>query len=398
MKKMSVQDVHFKDQRALIRVDYNVPLDDKQQITDDTRIRETLPTLNKILNDGGRCIIMSHLGRPKGKKNPSMSLQPCAERLSNLLGRPVQMAGDCIGPEVLKMAFSLKNGEVLMLENLRFYAEEEANDPAFAQKLASLGDVYVNDAFGTAHRAHASTEGVTKSFKQNLAGFLMDKEIKYLGESLQNPARPFVAIIGGAKVSGKIDVIENLMKKVDALIIGGGMMFTFAKMMGHEIGKSLFDADKAALAKQIMDNAKASGKRILLPVDCIAAKEVKSESEHKAVAMDAIPDDWVGVDIGPRTVELFTKEILSAKTVVWNGPMGIFEMEPFAKGTKAVAQALVNCTNNGGITIVGGGDSAAAIAEMGLEKQVSHVSTGGGASLEFLEGKVLPGLDALTNA
>ncbi len=398
MKKMSLQDVHFKDQRALIRVDYNVPLDDKQQITDDTRIRETLPTLNKILNDGGRCIIMSHLGRPKGKKNPSMSLQPCAERLSNLLGRPVQMAGDCIGPEVEKMAFSLKNGEVLMLENLRFYAEEEANDPAFAQKLASLGDVYVNDAFGTAHRAHASTEGVTKSFKKNLAGFLMDKEIKYLGESLQNPARPFVAIIGGAKVSGKIDVIENLMKKVDALIIGGGMMFTFAKMMGHEIGKSLFDADKATLAKQILDNAKAANKRILFPVDCIAAKEVKAEAEHRAVGMDAIPADWVGVDIGPRTVELFTKEILSAKTVVWNGPMGIFEMEPFAKGTKAVAQALVNCTNNGGITIVGGGDSAAAIAEMGLEKQVSHVSTGGGASLEFLEGKVLPGLDALTNA
>lgn len=398
MKKMSVQDVHFKDQRALIRVDYNVPLNDQQQITDDTRIRETLPTLNKILDDGGRCIIMSHLGRPKGKKNPSMSLKPCAARLSELLGRPVQMAVDCIGPEVEKTAASLKNGEVLLLENLRFYAEEEANDPAFAQKLASLGDVYVNDAFGTAHRAHASTEGVTKFFKKNLAGFLMDKEIKYLGGSLQNPARPFVAIIGGAKVSGKIDVIENLMKKVDALIIGGGMMFTFAKMTGHEIGKSLFDADKAALARQIMDNAKACNKRLLFPVDCIAAKEVKAESEHKAVAMDAIPAEWAGVDIGPKTVELFTKEILSAKTVVWNGPMGIFEMEPFAKGTKAVAQALVNCTNNGGITIVGGGDSAAAIAGMGLEKQVSHVSTGGGASLEFLEGKVLPGLDALTNA
>ncbi len=398
MKKMSVHDMNFKDKRVLVRVDFNVPLDADLQITDDTRIRETVPTIKKILHDGGRCIVMSHLGRPKGKKKPEMSLKPCAVRLGELLGHPVHMAPDCIGDEVKNMAANLKNGEALMLENLRYYNEEEANDPGFAKELASLGDIYVNDAFGTAHRAHASTEGVTKYFKQNLAGYLMEQEIRYLGMHLQNPQRPFVAIIGGAKVSGKIDVIDNLMKKVDALLIGGGMMFTFAKMTGYEIGKSLFEAEKAELAKQIMETAKRTGKRLVFPVDCIVAKEAKNEAEHKAVAMDSIPADWVGVDIGPKTVELFKKEIVAAKTVVWNGPMGIFEMENFAGGTQAVAEALVDCTNGGGVTIIGGGDSAAAITDMGMAKLVSHVSTGGGASLEFLEGKVLPGLDALTNA
>lgn len=398
MKKKTIQDVNVKGRRVLLRVDFNVPLDEQQMITDDTRIRESLPTIRKILDDGGRLIIMSHLGRPKGKKNPSMSLNPCANRLSELLGRPVRMANDCIGPETAQMAADLKDGEVLMLENLRFYNEEEANDPAFARQLADLGDIYVNDAFGTAHRAHASTEGITKYFKENLAGLLMEKEIRYLGASLQNPARPFVAIIGGAKVSGKIDVIENLLGKVDALMIGGGMMFTFAKKMGYEIGQSLYEADKADLAVKIMDMAKASGKKLLLPVDCVVAKEAKNDAEHKIVTIESIPAGWVGVDIGPKTIELFASEIRAAKTVVWNGPMGIFEMENFAKGTRAIAQALAECTQKGGITIVGGGDSAAAITEMGLEKQVSHVSTGGGASLEFLEGKKLPGLEALSEA
>lgn len=398
MKKLSVHDMNFKDKRVLLRVDFNVPLDDTQQISDDTRIRETVPTIKKILHDGGRCIVMSHLGRPKGKKNPAMSLKPCSVRLGELLGHAVQMAPDCIGTEVEAMAAQLKNGEALMLENLRFYNDEEANDPEFARKLAGLGDIYVNDAFGTAHRAHASTEGVTKFFKQNLAGYLMEQEIRYLGMHLQNPHRPFVAIIGGAKVSGKIDVIDNLMKKVDALIIGGGMMFTFAKMMGYEIGKSLFESEKAGLAKEIIENAKSTGKRLIFPVDCVVANEVRNDADQKVVAMDSIPSGWVGVDIGPKTIELFRKEIVQAKTVVWNGPMGIFEMENFAKGTRAVAEALVDCTNAGGVTIIGGGDSAAAITDMGMSKLVSHVSTGGGASLEFLEGKVLPGLDALTNA
>ena len=398
MKKLSVHDLNFKDKRVLLRVDFNVPLDDSQQISDDTRIRETVPTIKKILHDGGRCIVMSHLGRPKGKTNPAMSLKPCAVRLGELLGHTVHMAPDCIGAEVETMAGQLRNGEALMLENLRFYNDEEANDPEFARKLAGLGDIYVNDAFGTAHRAHASTEGVTKFFKQNLAGYLMEQEIRYLGMHLQNPQRPFVAIIGGAKVSGKIDVIDNLMKKVDALIIGGGMMFTFAKMMGYEIGKSLFEAEKAELAKHIIETAKSTGKRLIFPVDCVVANEVKNDAEQKIVAMDSIPSGWVGVDIGPKTIELFRKEIISAKTVVWNGPMGIFEMDNFAKGTRAVAEALVDCTNAGGVTIIGGGDSAAAITDMGMSKLVSHVSTGGGASLEFLEGKVLPGLNALTNA
>lgn len=398
MKKLTIDHVNLKNRRVLLRVDFNVPLDESLNITDDTRIRESLPTLRRIIDQGGKAVVMSHLGRPKGKKNPAMSLKPCARRLSELLGKPVAMATDCIGDDVSRQAEALQPGDVLLLENLRYYNEEEANDAGFAQKLAALGDLYVNDAFGTAHRAHASTEGVTRFFKQNVAGYLMEKEINYLGRALEDPKRPFVAVIGGAKVSGKIDVIENLMKKVDSIIIGGGMAFTFAKAMGQEIGKSLFEADRAEMAKAIVEKGRNSRVKLLFPVDTVAASEFKNDAEHKVVPMDCIPAEWMGLDIGPATVELFSKEIAAARTVVWNGPMGVFEMPNFAGGTMAVAEALVKATLGGAATIVGGGDSAAAISEMGLAAKVSHVSTGGGASLEFLEGKTLPGLAALTDA
>lgn len=398
MKKLTLDHVNVRNRRVLVRVDFNVPLDESLNITDDTRIRESLPTLKRIVDQGGKAIVMSHLGRPKGKKNPAMSLKPCAKRLSELLGKPVAMAADCIGDEVWRQADALQSGDLLLLENLRYYNEEEANDAGFAKKLAALGDLYVNDAFGTAHRAHASTEGVTRFFKQNVAGYLMEKEINYLGRALEDPKRPFVAVIGGAKVSGKIDVIENLMKKVDTIIIGGGMAFTFAKAMGQEIGKSLFEADRAEMAKAIVDKSRHSRVKLLFPVDTVAASEFKNDAEHKVVPMDGIPAGWMGLDIGPATVELFRKEITAARTVVWNGPMGVFEMPNFAGGTKAVAEALVTATRSGAATIVGGGDSAAAISEMGMAAGVSHVSTGGGASLEYLEGKILPGLAALTDA
>jgi phosphoglycerate kinase len=398
MKKLTIDKMDLKGRRVLLRVDFNVPLDDKLNITDDTRIRESLPTFRKIISDGGIAIAMSHLGRPKGKKNPSMSLRPCAVRLGELLGKTVSMAADCIGEAVVKQAGDLKPGDVLLLENLRFYNEEEANDDGFSKQLAQMGDVYVNDAFGTAHRAHASTAGITKYFKENAAGYLMEKEINYLGVALEKPKRPFLAILGGAKVSGKIDVIENLLKKVDTILIGGGMAFTFAKVMGYEIGASLFESEKADLAKTIIEKAKGGKTKIVFPTDAVVAKEMKNESESKVVAMKEIPSGWMGLDIGPATIEMFRKEILSSQTVVWNGPMGVFEMPNFAQGTRAVGEALAEATKKGTVTIVGGGDSAAALTEMGLEKQVTHVSTGGGASLEFLEGRTLPGLEALTNA
>lgn len=398
MKKLTIDHMTLKGQRVLLRVDFNVPLDSSLKITDDTRIRESVPTIRKILSDGGKAVLMSHLGRPKGKKNPAMSLKPCAVRLSELLGKPVAMADDCIGPTVEQQVAGLKPGDALLLENLRFYNEEEANDPEFASKLSRLGDVYVNDAFGTAHRAHASTEGVTKFFRVSGAGYLMEKEISYLGSRLDNPRRPFVAVIGGAKVSGKIDVIENLMKKVDTIVIGGGMAYTFVKVQGHEIGRSLFEADRADMAAQIIARSAQSKVRLMLPIDTVVARELKNDAEHRVVAIDQIPPDWMGVDIGPASIDAFCRVILDAKTVVWNGPMGVFEMPAFAKGTRAVAEALAKATQAGASTIVGGGDSAAAITDMGLDKGVSHVSTGGGASLEFLEGKVLPGLAALTDA
>ncbi|HEX9829793.1 MAG TPA: phosphoglycerate kinase [Bacteroidota bacterium] len=397
MNKLTIDDVQLKSKRVLVRVDFNVPLDEAQHITDDTRIVESLPTIQKILNSGGRAILMSHLGRPKGKPKPEFSLRPAAERLAKLLGKPVQMASDCIGDAVKQIAENLKDGECLMLENLRFHNEEEANDPGFAKQLAGLGDVYINDAFGTAHRAHASTEGVTKFMSTSAAGYLMQKELEYLGRAVENPVRPYVAILGGSKISGKIDVIQNLMSKVDALLIGGGMMFTFYKAQGLEIGDSLLEADKVELAKQILETAKARNIRLLLPVDCIVADKVDNSAVTKTVSTNSIPVGQKGLDIGPETVNIFAEEIQKAKTVVWNGPMGVFEVEKFASGTNAIAQALVNATKNGAATIVGGGDSAAAITQAGLQKAVSHVSTGGGASLEFLEGKVLPGVSALTD-
>lgn len=396
MNTLTIDDLQLAGKRVLVRVDFNVPLNEKLEVTDDTRIVESLPTIKKIIADGGKAILMSHLGRPKGKRKPEFSLKPAAERLSKLIGRPVTLAPDCIGEETRAAVAAMKNGDVLLLENLRYHNEEEENNPGFAQQLAELGDVYVNDAFGSAHRAHASTEGVTKFIKQNAAGYLMRKELDYLGRAVGNPARPYVAILGGAKISGKIDVIQNLLDKVDTLIIGGGMAYTFFKAQGYEIGASLLEADKVELANSILADAKARGKKLLLPVDTVVAEKFEDNAPSKIVTSTEIPAGWQGLDIGPETVKLFSAEILAAKTVVWNGPMGVFEFDSFAKGTNAVAQALVESTRKGTVTIVGGGDSAAAIAKAGLQKEVSHVSTGGGASLEFLEGKTLPGVAALT--
>ncbi|MBM4169641.1 MAG: phosphoglycerate kinase [Ignavibacteria bacterium] len=397
MQKMSIDDVQIKGKNVLVRVDFNVPLDNQQSVTDDTRIVESLPTIKKIIAEGGRAILMSHLGRPKGKPKMEFSLRPVADRLSALLGKPVHFAPDCIGSEVQAMAAGLQDGECLLLENLRFHAEEEANDPAFAQALASLGSVYVNDAFGSAHRAHASTEGITKHLPVSVAGYLMQKEMNYLGTAVGKPARPYVAILGGAKISGKIDVIQNLLTIVDTLLVGGGMMFTFYKAQGLEIGSSLLEADKVDLAKEILAEAEKKRKRFILPTDCVIAASLDATAETQTVAANAIPAKWSGVDIGPKTIADFKKEILGAKTIVWNGPMGIFEIDKFAQGTFGVARALADATQRGAVTIVGGGDSAAAIVKAGLQSEVSHVSTGGGASLELLEGKVLPGIAALTD-
>jgi phosphoglycerate kinase len=395
--KKTVDDISLKGKKVLVRVDFNVPLDENKNITDDNRIVESLPTIKKILADGGTPILMSHLGRPKGKPKPEFSLSPVAKRLGEFLSAKVVMTPDCIGAETGKLAGAAKPGDVVLLENLRFHAEEEANDTNFAKELASLGDVYVNDAFGSAHRAHASTEGVAHFLKPAVAGYLMKKELKYLSQAVGNPNRPYVAIIGGAKISGKIDVINNLLGKVDVLIIGGGMMFTFLKAMGKEIGNSILEADKVALAKELLDKTNSGKAKLLLPVDCVVAEKFENSAPKKTVSVDGIPQNWVGMDIGPKSVELFRNEIVKAKTVVWNGPMGVFEMENFQAGTRAVAEALVEATKQGASTIVGGGDSAAAIAKFGLEDGVSHVSTGGGASLEFLEGKILPGVAALDN-
>ncbi|HEX9916493.1 MAG TPA: phosphoglycerate kinase [candidate division Zixibacteria bacterium] len=396
MNKLSIEDLSLKDKKVLMRVDFNVPLKNGE-VTDDTRIVESLPSIKKVLKEGGRLILMSHLGRPKGKPNSEMSLKPVAKRLEKLLNKPVKFVNDCIGPEVEKTVSELKSGECLLLENLRFYAQEEENDPEFAGKLAKLGEIYINDAFGTAHRAHASTEGVTKYFKQCAAGYLMQKELKYLGMALSNPSRPFVAILGGAKISGKIDVISSLMDKVNTLLIGGGMVFTFYKALGFGIGNSLVEEDKISLAKEILDKAKKKGLDIVLPEDIVIAKEVDEKSEVKIVDKDKIESGWKGLDIGPKTITLFAKKLENAKTVVWNGPMGVFEIERFSKGTIEIAKVLAKITRKGATTIVGGGDSASAIAKAGVEKEISHISTGGGASLEFLEGKTLPGVAALTD-
>lgn len=398
MNKLTIDKVELKNKRVLVRVDFNVPLDENLNITDDTRIVESLPTIKKIISEGGKAILMSHLGRPKGGPNPKYSLKPAALRLSELLGKEVKLAPDCIGEEVKAMVNQMKEGDVLILENVRFHPEEEKNDPGFAKQLAELGDVYINDAFGSAHRAHASTEGVTKYISICAAGYLMQKELEYLGAAVSNPKRPYVAILGGAKISGKIDVINNLLDKVDTLIIGGGMAFTFFKAQGKEIGKSLLEEEKIELAKEVLQKVSNAGVKFLLPVDVVVASEFKNDSPSTIVKVDSIPSDKMGLDIGPDTIKLFEEEIMKAKTVVWNGPMGVFEFDNFAKGTFAIAQALADATSKGVVTVIGGGDSAAAIAKAGLKDKVSHVSTGGGASLEFLEGKILPGVAALNDA
>jgi len=397
MLKKTLSDISLQGKRILMRVDFNVPLDQDRNITDDKRIIEALPSIRKVVEGGGRLILMSHLGRPKGKVNAEYSLAPAAKRLSELLEIPVTMAKECIGNEVMQQVLALQDGEVLMLENLRFHPQEEANDPDFARELASLGEIYVNDAFGTAHRAHASTEGITHYVPTAVAGYLIEKELRYLGNALDHAVRPFVAILGGSKISGKIDVLEQLFNKVDAVLIGGAMVFTFFKAQGLPVGNSLVEDEKLELALSLLEQAKAKGVRLLLPSDVVVAGAISADAPSRIEPVTGISDGMIGLDIGPDTIAAYTKEILGAKTVLWNGPMGVFEIDQFAKGTFAVAQALADTTATGAVTIIGGGDSAAAIAKAGLAAEVTHVSTGGGASLEFLEGKVLPGIAALND-
>ena len=397
MQKKTLSDISLQGKRVLMRVDFNVPLDQDRNITDEKRIVEALPSIRKVIEEGGRLILMSHLGRPKGKVNPAFSLAPAAKRLSELLDCPVTMAGDCIGTEVMQQVLALQDGEVMMLENLRFHPEEEANDADFARELASLGEIYVNDAFGTAHRAHASTEGITRYMLTSVAGYLIEKELRYLGTALNDAQRPFVAILGGAKISGKIDVLEALFSKVDTVLVGGAMVFTFFKAQGLEVGNSLVEENKLELALALLEQAKQKGVRLLLPEDVVVAGEISADAPSRVEPVTAISEGMIGLDIGPATIETYAKEILGAKTVLWNGPMGVFEIDQFAKGTFSVAQALADATAEGAVTIIGGGDSAAAIAKAGLSDNVTHVSTGGGASLEFLEGKELPGIAALND-
>ncbi len=395
--KLFIEDLDVQGTRVLVRVDFNVPLDENRNITSDKRIVASLPTITYLSDKGAKVILMSHLGRPKGERKPEMSLKPVADDLKNRLGDKVSFIEDCIGEQVEAAVAGMNEGDILLLENLRFYNEETKNNPEFAQKLASLADVYVNDAFGTAHRAHASTEGVTQHIDQCAAGYLIRKELDFLGKTLENPKKPFVAILGGAKISGKIDVITNLIGKVDTLIIGGGMAYTFFKAQGLEIGKSLLEEDKIPLANRIIQDAEAKGTRLLLPVDCVCGAEFSNDTERKTVAKDSIPADMEAMDIGPETVNLFSEALASAKTIVWNGPMGVFEFSNFANGTNRIAEVLAECTDRGAKTIIGGGDSASAIAKADLSSRMSHISTGGGASLEYLEGKTLPGIAALTD-
>ena len=398
MSKLSIRDLPLSNHRVLMRVDFNVPLEDGRVI-DDTRIRETLPTIEYALRHGARVVLVSHLGRPKGKPNPKLSLKPVAERLRMLLDKelnPDENVGfcpDCVGPEAVEMAGQLEKGQSLLLENLRFHPEEEANDEKFAKQLAGLADFYVNDAFGTAHRAHASTVGVTKFVKKSAAGLLMEKELDHLGKVLKKPERPFVAILGGAKVSDKIGVIRNLIDKVDVLIIGGGMAYTFLKAQGEPVGKSLVEEDKIDLASQLLQQAKSHKMKFLLPVDHVVADKIDVNALVQTVKQ--IPANLMALDIGPKTIDAFTKEIAGARTIVWNGPMGVFEVAPFAKGTFKIAHAVAD--NEGATSIVGGGDSVSAVHAAGVADRITHISTGGGASLEFLEGKKLPGVEALTD-
>ena len=391
MNKKTVKDIDLKGKRVFVRCDFNVPMDENQNITDNTRIVAALPTIKYLLEQNCKIVLASHLGRPKGEFKPEFSLKPVAKELSKLLNKEVIMAKDVIGEETIQKALNLKEGEIMLLENVRFHKEETDNNPEFAKKLASMAEVFVNDAFGTAHRAHASTTGIA-DYLPAVSGFLIEKELKFLGNAVNNPERPFVAILGGAKVSDKIGVIDSLLEKVDTLMIGGGMAYTFFKAQGYEVGNSICEVDKLDLAKSAMEKAKQKGVKLLLPVDTKVGKEFKEDTESKIVKWTEIPADWEGFDIGPETIKMFTDELKTAKTVVWNGPLGLFEFDQFAIGTNAIAEALAELDAT---TIIGGGDSAAAVKKAGLEDKMTHISTGGGASLEFLEGKKLPGIECL---
>ena len=404
MAKLSIDKLisenQIKGKNVLVRVDFNVPLDESGNITDPKRIIESIPTIKAIISAGGKCILMSHMGRPKGEKNRKYSLSVVAEFLSKYLDMRVLFSDDCLSGDNISVINEMNEGDVLLLENLRFYKEEEKNDPEFAKKLARYGDIFVNDAFGTAHRAHASTEGVTHFISTCAAGYLIEKELKYLSSAVNNPKRPLCAILGGSKISGKIDVLQNLLNIADKILIGGGMMFTFYKALGYNIGKSILEEDRVDLAKDIYEQAKSRNKELLLPVDVVYANKFENDADTKIFTYDKVSEeynDWIGMDIGPETIKLFRKEILESKTIVWNGPMGVFEMSSFANGTFEIGKALADATAYGSITIVGGGDSASAIAAAMLDDKVTHVSTGGGASLEFLEGKKLPGIESLND-
>ena len=395
-KKQFIEELNLEGQRVLTRVDFNVPLNDELNITDNGRIKAALPTVNYIIENGGKAVLMSHLGRPGGERVESMSLKPAAVELSRLLGQPVTLAPDCIGEEVKNLVNGMQNGDVVLLENLRFHKAETKNDPSFCEALAENGDVYVNDAFGTAHRAHASTTGVASYIKDSAVGYLMRRELHFLGEAVSEPVRPFVAILGGAKVSDKIKVIEKLLDKVQTLIIGGGMACTFLKSQGYEIGASLLEENSLDLASNLIQEAEQKGVEFLLPVDAVIAERFDNNASTRIISVEeGVPEDWVILDVGPRSIQIFSHSILGSGTVLWNGPMGVFEMEKFSKGTYAIAESLANATDSGSVTIIGGGDSAAAIQNFGLSERITHVSTGGGASLEFLEGKELPGVSAI---
>ncbi len=399
MAKKTLADLtDLAGKRVLVRVDFNVPLDESQNITDDTRIRAALPTIQDLQQKGAKVILCSHMGRPKGQVKAELRLTPVAKRLSELLGQDVTQCDDCVGESVKATVDGLQNGRVALLENLRFHAEEEANDPEFTQQLAANADLYVNDAFGTAHRAHASTEGVTKYLSPCVAGYLIEKELKFLQNAIENPQRPLAAIVGGSKVSSKIGVIETLLEKVDKLFIGGGMIFTFYKARGLSVGKSLVEEDKLDLAKTLEAKAKERGVELLLPTDVVVADNFAPDANAQTVSVEAIPDGWMGLDIGPDAVEKFKAALADCKSVIWNGPMGVFEFDKFAAGTEAIARTLADLTGQGATTIIGGGDSVAAVEKVGVADRMSHISTGGGASLELLEGKELPGIVALDDA